>query len=511
MDSKQKHRLAWVALFFCVVAIVVFRAPEMVFAPSLLFDEGSKVFAHFYEHREPAQLLRFKSGYLPLVGNLIGYAAVRLPTRLIPYGLVGSAILISAATYSLFFAPCFRRWMPSDRDRAVLCLILGLAPISDCLLVTMSDYSLWNLLAALLLLTVCPPSPRRGWRYLHALACNVLVWSHPLTIIIAPLVLWRAFKGRESQGFYRLLAFNLLVHQVFGVAGIVTTHGLWDHGTGVPIETSLLRKVFDSCRWTIQIIAATFFRTAFGEPLLERLAAEFPAILFMWTGFIVLASCSVARKIVRVRAVFLFLAYVIISVTFLSCFLRYEDVHNEPLGFISYSPRYIHVQSLSCLLLFGVLLSGGWQLVAERLQKASATASTRRLAIVPLIALLCYYYFLNVQLGYSFFGKTQPAGRYYDPDPRNGIIVRDFFSRLSEAERAQGSRKGIQLRATKFNDWPITIDTTVTQPLLSVRMSRRARVLAAMLALLAFGYITRRWSSRWFSSWLRQQDRLPSQ
>jgi hypothetical protein len=279
MSRDRTPWFAWIALFLSVLGIVFLRAPEMVLAPSLLWDEGCKVFANFYEHREAAQILRFKSGYLPLIGNLIGYAAVRLPTRIIPYAFVGSAVLITSVTYSLFFTRAFRSWFPSDLDRALICLVFALAPISDCLLVTSSDYSIWNLLAALILLTVWRPSRKRCWRYLHGFVCNLLVWSHPLTIIIAPVVLWRAFKDEKNRTFYRLLLCNLLVHQIFGVSGIITTHGLWDHSTGVPIQVSFASKFLDSCAWTPQIVGATAFRTAFGSLWFKSVLLELPVFL----------------------------------------------------------------------------------------------------------------------------------------------------------------------------------------------------------------------------------------
>ena len=148
MTPDQKRWFAWIGLFLAVLGIVFFRAPEVVLTPSLLWDDGSKVFAHFYEQREPAQILRFKSGYLPLIGNLIGYTAVRFPTRIIPYAFVVSALLITSATYCLFFARAFRRWFPSDLNRALMCLVFALAPISSSQIVASSDYSIWNLLAA---------------------------------------------------------------------------------------------------------------------------------------------------------------------------------------------------------------------------------------------------------------------------------------------------------------------------------------------------------------------------
>jgi hypothetical protein len=499
MNRDRTHWLAWIGLFFAALAIVFLRAPEMVLAPSLLFDEGSKVFAYFYEQRGLAEILRFKSGYLPLFGNLIGYIAVRLPTRAIPYALAGSAVLITGLTYSLFFARFFRRWIPSDLDRALICLLFALAPISDCLLVTMSDYSLWNLLAALILLTVWRPTQRTGWRLLHGFACNLLVWSHPLTIIIAPVVLWRAFKDRENLAFYRLLFFNVVVHQVFGVAGIVTTQGLWDHGTGVALAVSFTSKFLHSCAWTLQIIAATAFRTAFGSPCFASVVRDGPALLIIWTGFLIAASLLIACKIPRTRPLLIFLACLIASVTFLSCFLRYEDVNNDPMHFISYSPRYIYLQSLCFLLLFGTLVTAGWEVVRGKVTEPPGEGWFKRLAFLPLAALVCHYYILNTQFGHYLVGNTQRAGPYYDPDPQNGLIVREFFSKLADEEKAHGSWHGIQLTAQKVNDWPITVNTTVSQLPTNVRLSRRARLLALALGLVALSYVTRGFWMQWVS------------
>jgi hypothetical protein len=494
MKAAPSYRwAAWIALFLAAAGIVFLRAPEMVLAPALLFDEGAKVFSYFYEHRDAAEMLRFKSGYVPLIGNLIGYIAVRFPTGAIPYAFVGSAVLIATLTYCLFFLSAFRSWIPSDLERALICILFALAPISDCLLVTMSDYSTWNLLAALIFLTLCPPPERRGWRYLHALVCNLLVWSHPLTILIAPVALWYAFKNKRHRTFYHVLLFNLAVHQVFGVAGVVTTQGLWEHGG--KLQIGLLPQFLHSCLWTVQIVVATAFRTAFGSPLFEWAVRARPFLLVIWMVCLVAGCYFVARRVPRFRALLAFISYLIVSLTFLSCFLRYEDVHGDPIAFIIYSPRYIYLQSFCFLLLFGTLLVSVWELGFSFLRAKWDRPLVRelaRLTFVPLAALLCHYYILNTQFGHYFVKNTQRASPYYDPDARNGVIVREFFARLAEIEQQLGSRQGIQLTADKINDWPITINTTVANPPTSLRLSHRARVLAISLALVALVYCTRR-------------------
>jgi hypothetical protein len=103
--------------------------------------------------------------------------------------------------------------------------------------------------------------------------------------------------------------------------------------------------------------------------------------------------------------------------------------------------------------------------------------------------------------------NTQHASPYYDPDPRNGVIVREFFSKLAEAEETRGSRPEIRLTAEKVNDWPITIDTAASHAPMNFRLSHRARLLAAALALLALGYLMRR---SWMASLCRKY-RQPGQ
>ena len=494
MTAARSYRWsAWIALVAALAGILFLRAPEMVLAPALLFDEGAKVFSYFYEHRDATEILRFKSGYVPLVGNLIGYIAVRFPTRAIPYAFVGSAVLIATFTYSLFFLRAFRTWVPSDLERALVCILFALAPISDCLLVTMSDYSTWNLFSALILLTLCPPPTRRGWRYLHAFVCNLLVWSHPLTILIAPVVLWYSFKNKKHRTFYHVLLFNLAVHQVFGVAGIVTMQGLWEHGGKLHI--GLVPQLLQSGSWTVQIIAATAFRTAFGSPLFEWAVQTRPSLLLIWIACLAVGCYLVARRVPRFGALLGFIAYLIVSLTFLSCFLRYEDIHDDPIAFIIYSPRYIYLQSLCFLLLFGTILVSAWDLAFSYLRAKWDRPIVRKLGqltFVPLAALLCHYYILNTEFGHYFVKNTQRASPYYDPDARNGMIVREFFARLARIEQRLGSRSGIQLTADKFNDWPIHIDTTVASPSTSFRLSHRARVFAIVLALVALVYSTRR-------------------
>ena len=491
--------ISWILLLGAVGSILFLRAPETILSPALLFDDGQKVFAYFYEHRSAAEILRFRSGYIPLIGNLIGYLSVRLPTRWIPYGLAGSAFLISVATYSFFFARPFRRWVPSDLNRALTCLLFALAPVSDCFLLTVADYSLWNLLVLLILLTAIPPPEKLPWKYLHIALCNLLVWSHPLSFIILPVVVWFALRKREHRLFYRVLIFNLVVHQIFGVAGIVTTRGLWLTQGSV----SVVHKFLLSSWWTIQLVPSIAFRTAFGEPVFKEAIKLFPVLFFVWAGILAVGVCHVFRRLGRVRPLLLYLTYLIVAVTFLSCLLRYQRVHDDPFAFIIFSPRYIYVQSLSFLLIYAILISALFQLRVAAAQARPQQARVRRLDSrwlnLPLTLLLVHYFYLNTQFGY-FVRNASRTGPYHTAEPGNGLIVRRFFAQLAELEARQGSREGIHLEAPKRNDWPIVIDTTRPRRTTAIRFIHRAQVPAFLLIFVVLAYATREvWLGRLLS------------
>jgi hypothetical protein len=494
--SRRSSWFAWGALFITVWAIIFLRAPEMVLAPPLLYDEGPKVFANFYEHRELAQLVRFKAGYIPLIANIIGYAAVRMPTRAIPYVFVGSAVLITTITCCLFFARWFRAWFPADLERWLICVMFALAPIANCLLITTVDYSLWNLLVALILVTVCRPPQTRGWRYLHAFVCNLLVWAHPLAIVIAPLVIWRLLKEERNRDVYLLLFCNLLLHQLFGVAGILTMRGLWQGHASASLAPG---NFLDACVWTGQIIATTAFRTAFGPAMLNWALHAQPLLVVIWLVTLAASLFLVARSVPRTRPVIAYTGYLIVTVTFLCCFLRYNYVHRDPIGFVSYASRYIYVQSLCFLLLFATLLSGVAELVCKhtRLKSREVIGRTSSWAAsVLLLALVCHYFILNTRFGY-FVKSSERGGPYYDSDRRNGTVVRQFFSRLAEMEQERGSYKGIQLTARKVNDWSFRVDTLTPKRAAYFRVKWRELPIAVILALVPLAYKSRGTWIRW--------------
>jgi len=447
---QQRRHLLWMFLILAVFAIIFLRAPEVLLLPSLQVEDGSQVFAHFYQHRGPEQILRFKGGYLPLIANIIGYCSIRLPTRLIPYGLTWIPLIITLATYCLFFATRYRQWLSSDQSRAVTCILFALAPVTQFHLLAHTDYSIWNTFLLLILLSVCR-LPKRPWlKYPYWILCNLLIWSHPLTVLIFPLAAYFMFKDKCDRGLYAVILLNLIAHQAFGVESQVFS-GLSAAGQAIKLGRTGI--------WTFVIIGETAFRTAFGALLFAWTAEHMWLLLVGWTAFLAVSTTVVFRKAPQSRIPIVFILYLIFGTTFLNVLSRGYEVAGD----LNYSPRYIYIQSVSFLVLFVILVTclteSRPDLATPLKTRNSHSLASNNHYLFLMLLLLAHYFLLNTQFGHYFVTNTKLTGPYHYSDPENGRIVRDFFAELAQMEKRNGSYVGIYLVAEKKNDNPIVIDT----------------------------------------------------
>ncbi len=92
-------------LLLAVIVVALDRRCHAFFVnPDLRAEDGKSVFAFFYQHRELKRLWRVKAGYVPLMPNVLGYLAVRLPPRTAPYFMTLLPVTFAVAAFSVFFA-----------------------------------------------------------------------------------------------------------------------------------------------------------------------------------------------------------------------------------------------------------------------------------------------------------------------------------------------------------------------------------------------------------------------
>jgi hypothetical protein len=441
-ESSRPRPWQWVALT-CAIAFVIFaRSPDVLLLPSLEAEDGAYVFQHFYTARDAAEIMRFKSGYVPLIANLIAYMSVRLPTRTIPYGLAWIPFAITLAAYTRLFGASFREWIGPASTRALVCVLFALAPLGQWHLLAHTDYSIWNTFLLLILLTVTPRSPKRWRTYVGWTVANLLVWSHPLTILVAPIVAIRLVREAELRLIAAGTLLNLAVHQFLGTEPTGIFAGLsW---------IACVAKISNAALATITIVCGTAFRAAFGPVASAWTEVHRIAIPVAWTLFVVAGVAFTCWKSRRLRPVVALLSYFVLSVGFFSVLVRDSLVAPQ----LNLAPRYIYLPSLAFVLVF-VLIGDFW------LRRYESAARVRAVAFGVVVL---WYGALNAQLGHYFVANsaaTRPAEGAWSPyvqaHEENGRIIRDFFAELAEIEARTGTREGIVLVADKRNDWPIRL------------------------------------------------------
>ena len=445
--SRNLQVLRWVLLVLVILLIIVLRSPEPILQPSLEAEDGTFVLPYYYAHRNALDLFRFQAGYIPLTLNIFAFLSVRLPTRVIPYGFAWLPLILAVIAYTWLFRSTFREWLGSDAARAFICILFVLAPLSQYHIYANTTYSIWNALFLLLLLLITPRS-NVMWRNIVAwAAANILVWSNPLTILVAPIVIVRLVRERGLRVLHVLTLVNLAVYNAIGVEkGGIFTGLSWLESLG---------KVLSTIGWTFAIVAGTAFRTVFGSPLFGWAAAHSWPLIAVWTVLVVAVSVLAARKSKRLQRVFMLLAYVIFAFTFVSTLSRGPTTVMQ----LNEAPRYIYLPTLAFLVLLVLLVDHF--IVAERPRRRIVAYST----------IVVFYVVLNAQLGHYFVGTGsaarppgKPASPYVQSSTGNGRIVQKFFADLARLEKENSSRDGIHLTADKPGDWPIIVDTRTKQP-----------------------------------------------
>ena len=421
---------SWPALVCLIAAILVWRCSSHLLHPELRAEDGSKVFAFFYTHRALSSLLRFKAGYLPLVPNVLGFLAVRLPARATPYVLTIVPTLLALVTFSVFRASAYRRYVHSDGLRFSVCLALAIAPIGNQLTVCNTDYCIWNVLLLLLLLVILPMPRSRAWAVLFSLTSAVLIWSHPLTLLALPATLF--WLWRDTGVFKRALHALLLLCQ-----------GLHVRFGTEPQRATLVKT--EPAAHRLAVLAKSIVNYICGEiiqPLVFPWGARTAGFVFALGGvfFVALVACALLRKArVAQPALYAWLGYGIWAPMALTALVRDERTVQ--------SMRYYYVSKAFtavalCLVLYQLLFS---------LTRRWAP-KFRWLEVVPAVATLFYFALVN--------DATNGNARYQSADPANAALVARFFSDLADAERKQGGHCNINLRCRKgHGDWPFAVDT----------------------------------------------------
>lgn len=421
--------MAQYGLLLVLLALINFaRDPSALLYPPLHWEDGRDYFAFYYHSASFTDLFRTKVGFMSLWANLVGFAGSKFPTPATPYVLSLGPFLLALLAQSTFFQPRYRVMVASDFVRFATCLAIALNPTGDMLLLANTDYSIWNCLLLVILygLTEFP----RSFTAAHLLVFLLLSWSHPLAVVVAPLLVYRWYRDRARWPIYAVLITSLLAYALIGVK---------------PMAPLTFRHGLEAIPATLHHVPALVFRTWFSRDLLCVVEKAWPYLIYaalMGAAWLVYLCWKRNKTATGLLAA----VYVIFALSFLA-FLGREipNVFEQ----LPYSSRYLYVQSvLSIIVIFPCLVC----LLTARFGGSPPLRRWRWPRETCCIVILGWFALMNL--------TPMNAGAYKNDHHNYGRRVREFCRQLYQLEQRNGSRKNIKLTLPREDQWPIEIDTT---------------------------------------------------
>jgi hypothetical protein len=396
------------------LGVLLVRDPHAVTTPVMHCEDGSVVFPFYYDlgftiDALIAGLTRFYAGYVSLAQNVVGFAVSRFPTRWQPHLLVLVPMLVSAAGFSAFSLPIFRKFVESDVQRAVICIGLVLLPLGNFAIIGVTNYLQLPIAIVLSMFVLSEAAPRvdRAGGLLSCFVLAALIWSTPLSVTLIPVFAYEGLR-RRAAGWATLGGQLALVvaAALFGALGRAGPR------TAVRIDAVSAGDVASAVSlWLRAIPERVVFGSAVGNEARLTLLRGGQQVLLDLSGvliglLILLALWSRMRAHGDFRRLVWKAVYMIAAYTALSAAFRTLD------PMMAWGHRYTYPQSV----LVGLLLFIG---VTDRMLDRGVYG--RALGAVVVLVWLSWLNLLN--------------NGYYTVSPEDGVRVREFVRSVRVAER----------------------------------------------------------------------------
>ncbi|WP_299681703.1 hypothetical protein [uncultured Roseobacter sp.] len=220
MQDAQRFHKDFALIFFVLFAIYVLRDVPGALAPPLFNEDGPNMLDFYTASHAPADIFRFYGGYVSVGPNLLGYLFGFLPIAAAVYALYWVPIAIAALTFAVMCHPSFALPGMTRPERMFIALLLGLFPAANTALMTNTTFALWNL-AILLFFLGLLWTPRTGvGAVAGAVFCVIAATSHPVSVILFPVLLWRVWQAQTALERWAFLPVTavLPVYLLIGVA-----------------------------------------------------------------------------------------------------------------------------------------------------------------------------------------------------------------------------------------------------------------------------------------------------
>ncbi len=345
----ERNRIALKTGVFVAVALITFlRAAPYFLHPTMQAEDGSWLFAFYYNHQNLAAIGHFFAGYICLLPQLVAFISGKFPQEIVPYIYAAFALLFNAFTFSLFSWERFRGVIESDGIRAGVCVLMALFPIGSVFLLSSTMYTFWNALVILILLSLAEVPGSRAGKVLQGFFMIILIWSNPISVLCVPIFAWRTWQAldRDDQVLHMMMIIACLIYQWLGVVHdepSARTIGQWAYLWAAFL---LERIVFETF---VDVYTRLWFR-------------DIQWVWFMWTTSAALLLGMAAAILIcwfkKVRLPYLFLVscFFIVLVSIVGIIVGRSAGTWGTIQNVEISQRYFYVQRFFFLLSLMVLV-----------------------------------------------------------------------------------------------------------------------------------------------------------
>lgn len=228
--------LGW-AFVFCFLILALKNGLADVFFPLLYNEDGRNIFAIFYNDHTLKNIFISYAGYVRIFPNLVGYLIHFFPVTWVPALYCLASLGFTALTYALFY-PLMDRVFHNKKFALYVVLILAALPLASFRIIGTLMFQIWHCDVVLFLLAFLPIPRKPFQKVFYLLFVNILIWSHPYTILILPVYLYRLIYQEENRWEYGVFSASLSAYFFIGLQ-----HHPLNLGSLLYFPSSLLGRV----------------------------------------------------------------------------------------------------------------------------------------------------------------------------------------------------------------------------------------------------------------------------
>lgn len=185
-----------------VIALTVWRRPELLVEPRFWAEEGKYYFAYAFNHGFWSGLLAEHFGYFSLVPNIATAFATLVPLEVAPLVSTYFAFFFQVAACSVVAFGTASFWDTLPKKLLTACGILLLSPGETWLTTICTQYWLCCATFFLLLEPTAALSPLRKWGGRSLLATAGL--TGPTSCFLTPFFMVKAYRSKEREDLLHL-------------------------------------------------------------------------------------------------------------------------------------------------------------------------------------------------------------------------------------------------------------------------------------------------------------------